>query len=148
MLAPRVGHQDSLQAGFRSILDGAVTAWVSFRSTVEGLQKDHAMTALHVDATPITGYTTLLDATRAAMARPRSARRHLLVPPQRMDYTGPSVYRGLAGFHLIRDDIEDALTLRRGGREVPGIETSGWRTCSVMSCWSMGHFQLSASRST
>ena len=38
-----------------SILDGAVITRVSFRSTVVGLQKDHAVTALHVDATPIPG---------------------------------------------------------------------------------------------
>ncbi len=37
----------------------------------------------------------------------------------RMDFTGPQVYRGLAGFHLIRDDVEDALPLPRGDREVP-----------------------------
>lgn len=45
----------------------------SFRSTVEGLPKDHAMTALHAYDTPITErlpyttlpYTTLLDATPA-----------------------------------------------------------------------------------
>jgi spore coat protein A, manganese oxidase len=36
-----------------------------------------------------------------------------------MDYTGPQVYKGLAGFHLIRDDEEDALPLPRGDREVP-----------------------------
>ncbi|AOS62947.1 multicopper oxidase family protein [Actinoalloteichus hymeniacidonis] len=37
----------------------------------------------------------------------------------RMDFTGPQVYRGLAGFHLVRDDIEDALPLPRGERDVP-----------------------------
>jgi spore coat protein A, manganese oxidase len=37
----------------------------------------------------------------------------------RMDFTGPQVYRGLAGFHLVRDDEEDALPLPRGDREVP-----------------------------
>jgi spore coat protein A len=37
----------------------------------------------------------------------------------RMDFTGPAVYRGLAGFHLIRDDEEDALPLPRGDREIP-----------------------------
>jgi len=37
----------------------------------------------------------------------------------RMDFTGPAVYRGLAGFHLIRDDEEDALPLPRGERDVP-----------------------------
>ncbi|MBV1855586.1 multicopper oxidase domain-containing protein [Catellatospora sp. NEAU-YM18] len=37
----------------------------------------------------------------------------------RMDYTGPSVWRGLAGFHLVRDDVEDALPLPGGDREIP-----------------------------
>jgi FtsP/CotA-like multicopper oxidase with cupredoxin domain len=37
----------------------------------------------------------------------------------RMDFTGPAVYRGLAGFHLVRDDAEDALPLPRGDRELP-----------------------------
>jgi spore coat protein A, manganese oxidase len=37
----------------------------------------------------------------------------------RMDFTGPAVYRGLAGFHLVRDDVEDALPLPRGERELP-----------------------------
>jgi spore coat protein A len=37
----------------------------------------------------------------------------------RMDFSAPQVYRGLAGFHLIRDDVEDALPLPRGRREVP-----------------------------
>jgi spore coat protein A len=37
----------------------------------------------------------------------------------RMDFTGPSVWRGLAGFHLVRDDEEDALGLPSGGRELP-----------------------------
>ncbi|NUS64626.1 MAG: multicopper oxidase domain-containing protein, partial [Saccharothrix sp.] len=37
----------------------------------------------------------------------------------RMDFTGPSVWRGLAGFHLVRDDEEDALGLPAGPRELP-----------------------------
>ncbi|OKK00346.1 multicopper oxidase family protein [Amycolatopsis sp. CB00013] len=37
----------------------------------------------------------------------------------RMDFTGPAVYRGLAGFHLVRDDEEDALGLPSGERELP-----------------------------
>ncbi len=37
----------------------------------------------------------------------------------RMDFTGPQVYRGLAGFHLIHDDVEDALGLPSGDRDVP-----------------------------
>jgi len=37
----------------------------------------------------------------------------------RMDFTGPAVYHGLAGFHIVRDDEEDALPLPRGPRELP-----------------------------
>ncbi|MGH3589021.1 MAG: multicopper oxidase family protein, partial [Pseudonocardia sp.] len=37
----------------------------------------------------------------------------------RMDFTAPAVYRGLAGFHLVRDDEEDALPLPSGERELP-----------------------------
>ena len=37
----------------------------------------------------------------------------------RMDFTGPAVYRGLAGIHLVRDEVEDALALPRGPRELP-----------------------------
>jgi spore coat protein A len=37
----------------------------------------------------------------------------------RMNFTGPAVYRGLAGIHLVRDDVEDALPLPRGEREIP-----------------------------
>jgi spore coat protein A len=36
-----------------------------------------------------------------------------------MDYTGPQVYRGLFGLHLIRDDEEDNLPLPKGDREIP-----------------------------
>ncbi|WP_255309408.1 multicopper oxidase family protein [Mycobacterium malmoense] len=37
----------------------------------------------------------------------------------RMGYTGSAVWRGLAGFHLVRDDEEDALPLPRGPRDIP-----------------------------
>jgi spore coat protein A, manganese oxidase len=37
----------------------------------------------------------------------------------RMDFTGPQVYRGLAGFHLVRDDEEESLGLPAGERDVP-----------------------------
>lgn len=37
----------------------------------------------------------------------------------RMDFTGPQVYRGLAGFHLIHDDTEDSLRLPSGERDIP-----------------------------
>ncbi len=36
-----------------------------------------------------------------------------------MDYTGPQVYRGLFGLHIIRDDEEDRLPLPAGDREIP-----------------------------
>lgn len=37
----------------------------------------------------------------------------------RMDFTAPQVYRGLAGMFLIRDDVEDALDLPGGDKDVP-----------------------------
>jgi spore coat protein A len=37
----------------------------------------------------------------------------------RMDFTGPSVWRGLAGFHLVRDAVERSLGLPGGDRELP-----------------------------
>jgi spore coat protein A len=37
----------------------------------------------------------------------------------RMGFSGPQQYRGLAGFYLIRDDVEDALPLPRGDPELP-----------------------------
>jgi spore coat protein A, manganese oxidase len=36
-----------------------------------------------------------------------------------MGRTGPNVWRGLAGFHLVHDDEEDALPLPRGDRDLP-----------------------------
>jgi spore coat protein A len=36
-----------------------------------------------------------------------------------MDFTGPQVYKGLAGFHLVRDAAEDALPLPEGERDIP-----------------------------
>lgn len=41
----------------------------------------------------------------------------------RMDFTGPQVYRGLAGMYILRDDVEDQLPLPRGEREIPLIIT-------------------------
>ena len=37
----------------------------------------------------------------------------------RMDFTGPSVWRGLAGFHLVTDDEEQRLPLPSGERDIP-----------------------------
>lgn len=41
----------------------------------------------------------------------------------RHGYTGPAVWRGLAGFHLIGDDEEDALPLPSGDRDIPLLIT-------------------------
>ena len=37
----------------------------------------------------------------------------------RMDFTAPQVYRGLAGFHLVSDDEEEALPLPAADRDIP-----------------------------
>ncbi|WP_324795745.1 multicopper oxidase family protein [Stackebrandtia sp.] len=37
----------------------------------------------------------------------------------RMDFTAPQVWRGLAGMFIVRDDVEDALPLPKGDREIP-----------------------------
>src|SRR5699024_2530632 len=39
----------------------------------------------------------------------------------RMDFTGPAVWRGLAGLHLTSDEEERALPLPDGDRDVPLI---------------------------
>ena len=37
----------------------------------------------------------------------------------RMDFAGPQVWRGLAGFYIVREEAEDALPLPKGEKEVP-----------------------------
>ena len=37
----------------------------------------------------------------------------------RMDFTGPQVYKGLAGLYLIRDEVENGLPLPKGEKEMP-----------------------------
>ena len=37
----------------------------------------------------------------------------------RMDFTGPQVYRGLAGMYVLRDEVEDALPLPKNEKEAP-----------------------------
>ncbi|WUH98800.1 multicopper oxidase family protein [Spirillospora sp. NBC_00431] len=41
----------------------------------------------------------------------------------RMDFTGPAIWRGLAGLHIVRDDAEEALGLPSGRRELPLLIT-------------------------
>lgn len=50
---------------------------------------------------------------------PRHRAATLWYHDHRMDFTGPSVWRGLAGFHLVHDAEEDALPLPRGDRDLP-----------------------------
>jgi spore coat protein A len=37
----------------------------------------------------------------------------------RMDFSGPQVYKGLAGLYLLRDEVEESLPLPKGEKEVP-----------------------------
>ena len=37
----------------------------------------------------------------------------------RMDFTGPQIWRGLAGFHIVHDDEEDELPLPKDEKDVP-----------------------------
>ena len=37
----------------------------------------------------------------------------------RMDFTGSQVYKGLAGFHIVQDEVEEVLGLPAGERDVP-----------------------------
>jgi spore coat protein A len=70
---------------------------------------DHdAMHAAGATATGSRSYTYPLDQ-RAAT---------LWYHDHRMDFTGPSVWRGLAGFHVHRDAVENALGLPSGEREL------------------------------
>jgi spore coat protein A len=41
----------------------------------------------------------------------------------RMDFTGPQVYRGLAGMYILRDEVEDSLPLPSEEKEVPLVIT-------------------------
>ena len=53
---------------------------------------------------------------RYPMAQPDAT---LWYHDHRMDFTGPSVWRGLAGFHLVDDPAERVLGLPDGDRELP-----------------------------
>jgi spore coat protein A len=76
---------------------------------------------LHGGHTPAAhdGYPT--DATRDSREyvypmRQRAAT--LWYHDHRMDFTGPGVWRGLAGYHLVTDDEEDRLPVPRGERDL------------------------------
>ncbi|GAA3456017.1 multicopper oxidase family protein [Dactylosporangium matsuzakiense] len=73
--------------------------------------------AVHHDMATMAGDTTVGARTYRYPMQQRAAT--LWYHDHRMGFTGPAVYRGLAGFHLVRDDEEDALPLPRGERELP-----------------------------
>jgi spore coat protein A len=74
----------------------------------DGFDVHDAMHAAGATATGSRSYTYPLDQ-RAAT---------LWYHDHRMDFTGPSVWRGLAGFHVHRDAVENALGLPSGDREL------------------------------
>ncbi|MCG6495770.1 multicopper oxidase family protein [Kitasatospora sp. A2-31] len=63
------------------------------------------------------GRTTDGDRTYTYPGRQRAAT--LWYHDHRMGFTGPGIWRGLAGFHLVLDDEDDALPLPRGDRDLP-----------------------------
>ncbi|MFG3052150.1 multicopper oxidase family protein [Kitasatospora sp. NPDC048239] len=69
----------------------------------------------HAEASP--GSTVVGDRTYTYPGTQRAAT--LWYHDHRMGYTGPGVWRGLAGFHLLHDDEEAALPLPRGERDIP-----------------------------
>jgi spore coat protein A len=66
------------------------------------------------------GHTGATKQRRFAYTYPNTQRAATLwYHDHRMDHTGPQVYSGLFGLHLVRDAEEDALPLPHGEREVP-----------------------------
>ncbi|MFD0274411.1 multicopper oxidase family protein [Kitasatospora sp. NPDC127111] len=63
------------------------------------------------------GRTTDGDRTYTYPGRQRAAT--LWYHDHRMGFTGPGIWRGLSGFHLVHDEEEDALPLPRGDRDLP-----------------------------
>lgn len=79
---------------------------------------------LHGGRTPpeSDGYPTdfILPSARKEFIYPNNQRAATLwYHDHRMDFTGPQMWRGLAGFYLLRDDEEDRLPLPRGDKEIP-----------------------------
>ncbi|WP_228801908.1 multicopper oxidase family protein [Nocardia cyriacigeorgica] len=71
----------------------------------------------HGAATTMTGALAHGERTYLYPNRQRAAT--LWYHDHRHSFTGPAVWRGLAGFHLVGDDVEDALPLPRGDRDIP-----------------------------
>ncbi|MER7672895.1 multicopper oxidase domain-containing protein [Kitasatospora sp. NPDC096128] len=65
----------------------------------------------------MTGHNVVGERTHTYPGKQRAAT--LWYHDHRMGFTGPGVWRGLAGFHLVQDDEEGALPLPRGERDLP-----------------------------
>ncbi|MBD0695893.1 multicopper oxidase family protein [Streptomyces sp. CBMA123] len=65
----------------------------------------------------LSGHNLVGERTHTYPGRQRAAT--LWYHDHRMGFTGPGVWRGLAGFHLVQDDEEGALPLPRGERDLP-----------------------------
>ncbi|MFE3500944.1 multicopper oxidase family protein [Kitasatospora sp. NPDC059160] len=65
----------------------------------------------------MSGHTLVGERTHTYPGKQRAAT--LWYHDHRMGFTGPGVWRGLAGFHLVQDDEEAALPLPRGERDLP-----------------------------
>ena len=81
---------------------------------------DHDQQAGHGHAGPMHDPDAVISHGAATYTFPLEQRASMLwYHDHRMDFTGPQIYRGLAGLHLVRDDEEDALPLPAGDRELP-----------------------------
>lgn len=124
--AVTVRHTNSLTLPTATHLHGGHTpaksdGWPTDLLVPPGFEAQHADHAGHGG-----GHEAMTDP-KAQVTRGKRDYRYPLEQPattlwyhdHRMDFTAPQVWRGLAGFHIVRDDEEDALSLPRGEREMP-----------------------------
>jgi spore coat protein A len=113
--------------GYNGTFPGPVFEARSGQKTVVRLRNDLAVPVvnhLHGGRTPpdSDGYPTdyvMPGATREYTYPNQQRAATLWYHDHRMDFTGPQVYRGLAGMYIIRDDEELKLPLPRGEKEIP-----------------------------
>ncbi|MCP2341094.1 multicopper oxidase family protein [Actinomadura rupiterrae] len=120
------GHSTEIW-GFNGTFPGPTIESRSGRRAVVHLRNElprPTATHLHGGITPADSDGYPLDVVRPGAGRdytyPLDQRAATLwYHDHRMDFTGPQVYMGLAGFHIVRDDEDDALPLPDGDREIP-----------------------------
>lgn len=109
-----VRHRNELPVPIATHLHGGVTPPVS-----DGYPTDLVMPVGGWDATEtLHDGQRVQDAKEYAYPLPQRAAT-LWYHDHRMDFTAPQVWRGLAGFHLVHDDEEEALPLPKGERDIP-----------------------------